>query len=116
MKTITTFTTILLSGFLFLIPAQKSKNNDLKNTNNCKKATRKSLKETSPHFIQFGIMSINHDPFKKKYGITVNYQNCVVSKYLSEKAKENNQLVAQTLTKKYGSAWKKDLGFIPYGL
>jgi hypothetical protein len=61
-------------------------------------------------------MSRNHEEFRKKYGIAVIYQNCVISQFLSQKAKENNQLVAKTLTEKHGDNWKKDLGFIPYGL
>ncbi|MDF2931384.1 MAG: hypothetical protein K0R36_715 [Chryseobacterium sp.] len=72
--------------------------------------------ENSPHFMQFGIMSRNHEEFRKKYGIAVIYQNCVISQFLSQKAKENNKLVAKELTEKYGDVWKKDLGFIPYGL
>lgn len=72
--------------------------------------------ESSPHFMQFGIMSRNHEEFRKKYGIFVIYQNCVISQFLSQKAKENNKLVAKELTEKYGDVWKQDLGFIPYGL
>ncbi|MBW7675870.1 FEKKY domain-containing protein [Chryseobacterium chendengshani] len=73
-------------------------------------------REKTPYFVQFGIMSKAHKKFEENYGVDIHYQNCVVSKFLSEKAKENNKLVAKTLTQKFGNAWKKDLGFLPYGL
>lgn len=73
-------------------------------------------KENIPYFIQFGIMSKNHDDFKKKYHTGVFYQNCVISPEISKQAKENNFAIARILTEKYGDAWKKDLGMIPYGL
>ncbi|WP_052769282.1 hypothetical protein [Chryseobacterium lactis] len=72
--------------------------------------------ENIPHFIQFGIMSKNHDDFKKKYHTGITYQNCVISSAISKQAKENNLAIAKVLTEKYGDAWKKDLGMIPYGL
>lgn len=68
------------------------------------------------YFLQFGIMSKKHDKFKEKYGVHVVYENCVITSYMSEKAKKNNQQVAHYLTEKYGESWKKDLEFIPYGL
>lgn len=97
--------------------AQKNTQNK---SNNAKTSTAKNERilpdENSPHFMQFGIMSRNHDEFRKKYGISVIYQNCVISQFQSQKAKENNQLIAKSLTEKYGDTWRKDLGFIPYGL
>lgn len=84
--------------------------------NNCNNSQIKNHKRNTVHFVQFGIMSKIHKEFEKKYGIAVQYENCVVSKYLSEKAKQNNILVAKKLTQKFGNAWKKDLGFLPYGL
>ena len=73
-------------------------------------------KEEMKYFLQFGIMSRNHDSFKQKYGINILYENCVITPYMSEKARKNNQEVAQYLTTKYGENWKKDLEIIPYGL
>lgn len=72
--------------------------------------------EKAKYFLQFGIMSKNHDSFKQKYGVYVVYENCVITPFMSEKAKKNNQEVARYLTKKYGESWKKDLELIPYGL
>lgn len=72
--------------------------------------------EKGKYFIQFGIMSRNHNSFKEKYGVNVLYENCVITPFMSEKAKKNNQEVAQYLNKKYGESWKKDLEIIPYGL
>ena len=68
------------------------------------------------YFLQFGIMSRKHDKFKEKYGVHVVYENCVITSYMSDKAKKNNQEVARYLTEKYGDSWKKDLEIIPYGL
>lgn len=75
-----------------------------------------SNNEKVKYFMQFGIMSRNHDSFKEKYGVHVVYENCVITPFMSEKAKKNNQEVAQYLNKKYGENWKKDLELIPYGL
>ncbi|MEG1590713.1 FEKKY domain-containing protein [Chryseobacterium sp.] len=72
--------------------------------------------EKGKYIIQFGMMSQNHNSFKEKYGVNVLYENCVITPFMSEKAKKNNQEVAQYLNKKYGESWKKDLEIIPYGL
>lgn len=72
--------------------------------------------EKVKYFLQFGIMSRNHNSFKEKYGVHVVYENCIITPFMSEKAKKNNQEVAQYLTSKYGESWKKDLEIIPYGL
>jgi len=80
------------------------------------KTQQSQNKEILHHFIQFGIMSRNHEEFKKKYNIEVLYQNCVITKTMSAKTQKNNRSVARILTEKYGNSWKTDLGFIPYGL
>lgn len=116
MKTVHLLLIISLLSFSALVSAQKTAHHNPKNTADCNMDGKKFHKENLPQFIQFGIMSKNHEGFKKKYGATVVYQNCVVSKDLSEKARENNRLVAKNLTEKYGNEWRKDLGFIPYGL
>jgi len=106
--------TACLFIFCFLVSAQK---NDMNNSNIRINSEKSSYNENMPYFLQFGIMSKNHEAFKKKYGVAVNYQNCVVSKFMAQKARENNKRVANALTEKFGdNTWKKDLGFIPYGL
>lgn len=87
---------------------------EVKKGNEKHNASNKS--EKVKYFQQFGIMSRNHDSFKEKYGVRVVYENCAITPFMSEKAKKNNQEVAQYLTKKYGESWKKDLEIIPYGL
>lgn len=72
--------------------------------------------ENVRYFQQFGIMSKTHKNFKEKYGVQIVYENCVITPYMAEKAKKNNQEVAQYLTNKYGENWKKDLEITPYGL
>lgn len=83
-------------------------------TNNEKKTSEKE--EKLRYFLQFGIMSKNHDKFKEKYGVNVVYENCVITTYMSDKAKKNNREVARYLTEKYGENWKKDLEITPFGL
>lgn len=95
------------------ISAQKSK---LNHTDIQTKSQKTQSKGNLPRFIQFGIMSRNQEEFKKKYNVEMVYQNCVITKYMSEEAKENNKLVAKILTEKYGDSWKNDLGFTPHGL
>ncbi|CAD7809618.1 hypothetical protein CHRY9390_02039 [Chryseobacterium aquaeductus] len=116
MKTFNSFILIVLVSSSFLASAQTTELSTLKNVKNDHQTGKTQNSDKPLHFIQFGIMSKNHDEFKNKYGIAVNYQNCVISKYMAGKAKENNQIVAKNLTAKYGNTWKKDLGFTPYGL
>lgn len=96
----------------------QKKNDDVKITvkEKGKKAQTVEKQENLPHFIQFGIMSKNHQNFKAKYKTDVVYQNCVISPAVSKMAKENNLAIAKLLTEKYGDSWKKDLEVIPYGL
>ncbi|MEN4758916.1 hypothetical protein ABEG63_01130 [Chryseobacterium sp. C39-AII1] len=68
------------------------------------------------HFIQFGMMSKNHQAFRSKYKIDIKYENCVISPLASKMAKENNLAIAKFLTEKYGDSWRKELEIIPYGL
>lgn len=107
---------LLMTGFIS-ISAQKtvqtvSKPDNSKNNqkDNCGKDA------DALHFVQFGIMAKSHEDFKNRYCVNVFYENCVITGFLAEKAKKNNLKVAEYLTKKYGESWKKDLGFIPYGL
>lgn len=115
-----TFNSLLFLIFLTASGSSFAQKNTQNNSDNIKTSTEKNARtlpdENSPHFIQFGIMSRNHDEFRKKYGIAIIYQNCVISQFSSQKARENNQFIAKTLTEKYGDAWRNDLGFIPYGL
>lgn len=117
MKKITILLSILFLAIGISLSAQK-KYSDTKISLKDKNGDRELVMpdENPPHFMQFGIMSINHDEFRKKYDVAVIYQNCVISQFLSQRAKENNILVAKMLTDRYGESWKKDLGFIPYGL
>lgn len=105
--------TVLFSGAAF-----SQSDDDLKITvkEKGKKVQNVNPKENLPHFIQFGIMTKNHEDFRNKYKIDVKYENCVISPFISKKAKENNLAIAKLLTEKYGNVWKKDLEIIPYGL
>ncbi|MCY0978881.1 hypothetical protein PGH12_09610 [Chryseobacterium wangxinyae] len=117
MNKLKSFSALLLLTFSALTFAQKqSKENSFHTKSKAENSKKVLPNESLPHFMQFGIMSRNHEEFTKKYGIYVIYQNCVISQFQSKKAKENNQFVAKSLTEKYGNGWEKDLGFIPYGL
>lgn len=76
----------------------------------------KFLKNQNANFINFGLGMQNFTDFKKKYGVGNKNQGCVISGALGENATINNQFIAAYLDKKYGSDWRKDLPFIPYGL
>ncbi|MFP3593448.1 hypothetical protein [Chryseobacterium sp. SIMBA_038] len=112
MKTSKLFLLLIALSFSGVSFAQKNK--DVKVTIKDKNGKRDV--EILPHFIQFGIMSKNHEDFRKKYKVDVVYENCVISPFISKQAEENNLAVAKNLTQKYGEVWKKDLGIIPYGL
>lgn len=111
----------LISAFLLMtsfatFSAQQS-NSTISNSKKDKSEQENKCKNTSTmHFLQFGIMTRNHEDFKNKYCVDVVYENCVATAFLSEKAKKNNRKVAEYLTEKYGESWKKDLGFVPFGL
>lgn len=109
---------LILASIVFSNYMYAQKSGDIKATVKDKKAKNEIniQDEKQPHFIQFGIMSRNHESFKNKYGVDVFYQNCVITPFVSKQAKENNILLAKSLTEKYGEAWKKDLDFTPYGL
>lgn len=110
MKTSKLFLLLIALSFSGVSFAQKNK--DVKVSIN----DRNRDVDILPHFIQFGIMSKNHEDFRKKYKVDVVYENCVISPFISKQAEKNNLAVAKSLTDKYGEAWKKDLGIIPYGL
>lgn len=74
------------------------------------------LKARKLNFIHFGFVSRENPEFTKKYGIGIANDGCSITPDLSEKATLNNQLIAKYLTKNYGETWKKDLGFLPFGL
>lgn len=113
MKKIRLILSLIALSFSGLLFAQKTEITVLTQ----QKAPKSDAKEENiPYFIQFGIMSKNHEDFKNKYRTGVFYQNCVISSEISKQAKENNVAVAKALTEKYGDAWKKDLGIVPYGL
>ncbi|WP_051881843.1 FEKKY domain-containing protein [Chryseobacterium soli] len=116
MKNPQLFLVLIALSFSGLSAAQQK--NDIKITVKDKKGKHDvpAQKEKLPHFIQFGIMSKNHENFRSKYKTDVVYENCVISPTLSQQAKENNRALAKNLTAQYGDGWKKDLGIIPYGL
>jgi len=106
---------IIVYSLTSLVPISLHSNSRMGSANQ-EKTHKSAYKERISYFVQFGIVAKDHKNFERKYGVEVHYQNCVISKYLSEKAKENNQRVAKKLTQRFGNSWKKDLGFLPYGV
>lgn len=114
MKNLPSYLVLIALSFSGLSAAQQ--NNDTRITVKKGKHDVATQKEQLPHFIQFGIMSKNHENFRTKYKTDIVYENCVISPTISQKARENNRALAKNLTDQYGEIWKKDLGIIPYGL
>jgi hypothetical protein len=74
------------------------------------------LKSKKLQFVHFGFASRVNPEFEKKYNVLVKNEGCVITPILSAHVTKNNQLIAEYLTKTFGDLWKKDLGFLPYGL
>ena len=66
--------------------------------------------------ITIGIVSNDYSEFEKNYSIIVKTEGCVAAPHLLSAVADNNLAVADFLTKRYGDAWKKDLGFVPMGI
>lgn len=71
------------------------------------------------NFIMHGIdnsIPIEHKDFKKKYGIGLIRENCVIDPLSFKKVTENNQMISDYLSKKYGGNWLKELSTKPFGI
>lgn len=80
------------------------------------KTFQELLKSKNLQFVHFGFVSRENPSFEEKYGVLIKNEGCVITPIISEKVTKNNQLIASYLTKTFGDSWKKDLGFLPYGL
>lgn len=77
------------------------------------------IAEGSLNFIMHGLDAAipeNYLNFKEKYGIGLIKENCVIDPLSFKKASENNQLIVNYLTKKYGEEWLADLNEKPFGV
>ncbi len=52
--------------------------------------------------------------FEEKYGVRIKVENCVVMPTISEK--ENNRILANYFTEKFGEIWKKEIPVLPMSL
>ena len=71
------------------------------------------------HFITHGLdnaVSEEYVDFHKKYGISIKKENCVLDPITFKKTTENNQIIADYLTRKYGVSWLLDLSEKPFGI
>lgn len=74
------------------------------------------LKEDRLKFIHLGFAPVHVKEFYEKYKIDVKNEGCVITPVISSAAEHNNRIVANYLTSKFGTEWKKDLGFLPFGV
>lgn len=114
MKTTQIITFAMLFSAVTLTSAQKNKKKPQVNTPTTIEKTK--VEELVGYFIDFGIVLKSNPEFTKKYKIGIKSEGCVITEASSKIAKSNNQQLADLLDKKYGDIWKKDLGFLPYGL
>jgi hypothetical protein len=79
----------------------------------------KRISDEKVNFIMHGIgnsIPIEYSEFKKKYGIGLTKENCVIDPISMKKARENNQRILKYLTDKYGENWLKELNEKPFGI
>jgi len=77
------------------------------------------ISDENVNFIMHGIdnsIPIEYLEFKKKYGIGLIKENCVIDPISMKKARENNQRILKYLTDKYGENWLKELKAKPFGI
>jgi hypothetical protein len=71
------------------------------------------------HFITHGLdnsVPEEYVAFQEKYGISIKKENCVLDPITVKKTTENNQIIANYLTAKYGDSWLIDLSIKPFGV
>ena len=88
-------------------------------TNPTEEQIEKRISEGTLNFIMHGIDSSipeEYVKFKKKYGIGLIKENCVIDPLSFKKATENNQMIFDFLNKKYGTDWLNELKAKPFGI
>ncbi len=73
------------------------------------------MKEKKAVIYHYGFAPVYNAEFEKKYGVKIVNQGCVVMPGENDKSDKNNLVVSEFLTKNFGEAWKKDLGFQLFG-
>ena len=71
------------------------------------------------HFIMHGLNNEIPDEyivFQKKYGVFLKKENCILDPLTFKATTQNNQIIANYLTQKYGDAWLLDLATKPFGI
>lgn len=77
------------------------------------------IAEGQVHFITHGLdnaIPAEYNAFQEKYGISIKRENCVLDPITVQKTTENNQIIANYLTAKYGENWLTDLSIKPFGV
>ncbi|TDE04868.1 hypothetical protein [Flavobacterium sandaracinum] len=88
-------------------------------TNLTHEQMEKKIASGTLHFITYGLdnkIPKEFIDFKEKYGIGFIKENCVIDPMSFKRATENNRMIADYLTKKYGTDWLKELPTKPFGI
>ncbi|WP_338349854.1 hypothetical protein [Nonlabens tegetincola] len=70
-------------------------------------------------FIVYGLVPPSRDDvkeFEDKYGVGSISMGCVIDPLSSVKATKNNCAIAAYLDQKYGTVWREEIKYHPYGL
>lgn len=54
--------------------------------------------------------------FQNKYGVGLIKENCVIDPISFKKTRQNNQMIADYLDRKFGDSWRKELPAKPFGV
>ena len=77
------------------------------------------IEEGSLNFIVHGLdhsIPQEYVEFKRKYGVGLIKQNCLLDPFSFKKATDNNQMIFDFLNKKYGTEWQEELKSKPFGI
>lgn len=88
-------------------------------TNLTDEQIKKRISEGTLNFIMHGIdgsIPEEYIRFKKKYGIGLIKESCVIDPFSFKKATENNQMIFDYLNKKHGTYWLTELKAKPFGI
>ena len=99
-----------------IVKVQLYKNNDMVDTTLDSSNVEHRIKEKKARFVSFGIIPMFDKAFSEKYGVEFTNLGCVMTETLMLQASQNNKVIAEFLTKKFGKDWKADLEALPYGL
>lgn len=99
-----------------VVKIQIHKNKSMIDTSLDQSNVEQRIKDKKVRFISFGFSPMFDKAFTEKYGVEFTNLGCVITDNLMQQIAQNNTVIADFLTKKYGKSWKADLEALPYGL